>query len=45
MVKGLDVFQKHFQDYADRYILIGGTACDLALKEADSVNILIAHRL
>lgn len=34
MVKGLDVFQKHFQDYADRYILIGGTACDLALKEA-----------
>jgi hypothetical protein len=34
MVKGLDVFRKHFRDYSNRYILIGGTACDLAMEEA-----------
>ncbi len=34
MVKGLDVFRKHFRNYADRYILIGGTACDMAMEEA-----------
>jgi hypothetical protein len=34
MVKGLDVFREHFRNYADRYILIGGTACDLTMDEA-----------
>lgn len=34
MVKGLDIFKEHFRSYADRYILIGGTACDLAMREA-----------
>lgn len=34
MVKGLDLFRKHFRPYADRYVLIGGTACELALQEA-----------
>jgi len=34
MVKGLDVFRNHFRDYINRYILIGGTACDLAMDEA-----------
>jgi hypothetical protein len=29
MVKGLDLFREHFREYADRYVLIGGTACDL----------------
>jgi len=32
MVKGLDIFRVHFQDYADRYVLIGGTACDIAMR-------------
>ena len=31
MVKGLDIFRMHFRDYADRYVLIGGTACDIAM--------------
>ncbi len=31
MVKGLDIFRRHFRDYADRYVLIGGTACDIAM--------------
>jgi hypothetical protein len=26
MVKGLEVFREHFRNYADRYVLIGGTA-------------------
>lgn len=34
MVKGLDVFRKYFRDYLDHYILIGGTACDIAMEEA-----------
>jgi hypothetical protein len=34
MVKGLDVFRNHFRKYINCYILIGGTACDLAMEEA-----------
>lgn len=34
MVKGLDIFLAHFRDYADRYVLIGGTACDIAMTGA-----------
>jgi len=31
MVKGLDLFRDHFRDFTDRYVLIGGTACDLVM--------------
>ncbi|OPZ24232.1 MAG: hypothetical protein BWZ01_02926 [Deltaproteobacteria bacterium ADurb.BinA179] len=34
MVKGLDVFRERFSEYSDRYVLIGGTACDIALGAA-----------
>jgi hypothetical protein len=34
MVKGLAVFRTWFADYADQYILIGGTAASLAMEEA-----------
>ena len=34
MVKGLEVFREHFRNYADRYVLIGGTACDIAMTGA-----------
>ena len=34
MVKGLEVFREHFRDYADRYVLIGGAACDIAMTAA-----------
>lgn len=34
MVKGLERFRDHFADYADRYVIIGGTACDLAMTAA-----------
>ena len=34
MVKGLDVFRARFSNYSDRYVLIGGTACDIALGAA-----------
>ena len=33
MVKGLNKFKKHFVDYKDRYVLIGGTASTLAMNE------------
>lgn len=34
MVKGLDLFRAHFKALADRYVIIGGTACDLIMNEA-----------
>lgn len=34
MVRGLDVFQSWFAEYADQYVLIGGTAASLAMEDA-----------
>jgi len=34
MVAGIDQFKTHFADFADRYVLIGGAACYLAMEEA-----------
>lgn len=34
MIKGLQVFESHFQHYKGQYILIGGSACDLLMDEA-----------
>ena len=34
MVTGLGVFRAHFREYADRYLLIGGAACDLLMDAA-----------
>jgi hypothetical protein len=34
MVRGLELFQERFKAFADRYVLIGGTACDLILEGA-----------
>ena len=34
MVKGLDMFTAHFRAFADRYVLIGGTACTVLMEEA-----------
>lgn len=33
MVGGLELFKQHFSSYGGQYLLIGGTACDLAMKE------------
>ena len=33
MVDGLDLFREHFASYADRYVLIGGTAASIAMDE------------
>lgn len=33
MVKGLDLFRDHFKELADRYVLIGGTACHVIMNE------------
>lgn len=34
MVRGLDRFREHFAGFSDRYVLIGGTAATLTMKEA-----------
>jgi len=34
VVRGLELFRDHFRAFSDQYVLIGGTACDLALTEA-----------
>lgn len=33
MVKGLDQFKKHFALFPKNYVLIGGTACQLAMEK------------
>ena len=33
MVRGIEQFKKHFADFTDRYVLIGGTASTLAMDE------------
>jgi len=34
MVKGIDQFRMHFEKFNNRYVLIGGAACYLAMEEA-----------
>ena len=35
MVLGIDTFREKFRKYTDYYTIIGGTACDILLTEAD----------
>jgi len=35
VVKGLDLFRNYFEGHTDKYILIGGTACDIAMGRMD----------
>ena len=35
MVPGIDSFREKFKDYTDYYTIIGGTARDILLSEAD----------
>lgn len=35
MVPGIDTFREKFKDYTDYYTIIGGTACDILLSEAE----------
>lgn len=37
MVRGVEIFRSFFKEYADKYILIGGAACDEHLSEAGLV--------
>lgn len=34
MVRGLDMFIDHFKDFPEQFVLIGGTACDIAFDMA-----------
>ena len=35
MVTGLDKFREAFIEYVDNYVIIGGTACDIVLRDTD----------
>lgn len=35
MVKGLEKFKEYFAGFEDNYVIIGGTACDIALHDTD----------
>ncbi len=37
MVRGLEIFKKHFEHYSANYVIIGGAACDIILDEAGFV--------
>lgn len=32
---GLDKFKEAFEAYSDNYVIIGGTACDITLRDTD----------
>jgi hypothetical protein len=34
LVKGIDKFKEYFQDYSEKYIIIGGTACEVLMNNA-----------
>lgn len=34
MVRGLDTFKKYFEQFTDKYVIIGGTACDMIIDQA-----------
>lgn len=34
-VKGLDKFKEYFLEFKDNYVIIGGTACSVILRNAD----------
>ena len=36
MVNGIETFREKFKDYSDCYTVIGGTACDILMTEADT---------
>ena len=36
MVRGIDVFRKHFKGFENRYVLIGGAACDILFAKNNS---------
>ena len=33
MSTGIDVFSRHFANYKEQYVVIGGTACEMLLSE------------
>ena len=35
MVRGIEVFQDYFREYADQYVLIGGAACSISFEEQE----------
>jgi len=35
MVRGLEKFKEYFAGFEDNYVIIGGTACDIALRDTD----------
>ena len=35
MVKGLEKFKEHFAGFEDHYVIIGGTACEIVLRDTD----------
>ena len=36
MVVGMESFIQKFRDYTDCYTIIGGAACDILMREADT---------
>ena len=35
MVRGLKKFKEHFAGFENHYVIIGGTACEIALQDTD----------
>ena len=40
MVTGLNIFRDYFADDTDKYVLIGGAACDIVFTSNDATFLL-----
>jgi hypothetical protein len=37
MVRGIETFRQYFKDFPDNYVIIGGTACDIIISDAELI--------
>ncbi|MEI6766887.1 MAG: hypothetical protein WCM76_14755 [Bacteroidota bacterium] len=37
MVRGIEKFREYFKDFSDNYVIIGGTACDIIISDAELI--------
>ena len=44
MVKGLDVFRRHFEHYTDRYVLIGGVVMEEAGLDFRATKVVMRRK-
>ena len=45
MVAGIETFRRYFEEDEDKYVLIGGAACDIVFSDNVSLDIIYAKNV